>query len=130
MDDLIATTSGAAFGADAGAPQPLADRVAQLLGAVHAPGDEIERHIAAAEQTVARLLREESTSRASALDLLAADALATYAFELAADDPDAIPALAERAMARFAAVGASAPTRDVPGPDGSSVGAPYGEVPA
>jgi hypothetical protein len=39
--------------------------------------------------------------RAAALDLLAADALATYAFEAAADDPDAIPARARAAMARL-----------------------------
>ena len=64
-------------------------RVAELLAAVPDEGDAVERHVAAAGRAVARLLRDQSTARASALDLLAADALATYAFELAADDPDA-----------------------------------------
>ena len=65
----------------------------------------------AAERAVARLLREQCTSRAAALDLLAADALATYAFELAADDPDRIPELAARAMARFAALAGAGESR-------------------
>ncbi|GJG88422.1 hypothetical protein tb265_36030 [Gemmatimonadetes bacterium T265] len=92
------------------APAPLARRVAELLDDGAPEGDAVERHLAAAERVVARLLREQSTSRTSALDLLAADALATYAFELAADRPDDIPQLAERAMARFAALAASAPS--------------------
>lgn len=92
---------------DPAPPEALAYRVSQLLSAVPARGGAVEQHIAAAERTVARLLRDQSTSRASALDLLAADALATYAFELAADDPDCIPALAAMAMARFAALGTS-----------------------
>ncbi len=101
-------TSAPEFGAN-DAPELLARRVAQLLADAGGDGDAVARHIAAAEHTVARLLRDQSTSRASALDLLAADALATYAFELAADDPDAIPELAARAMARFAALAAAAP---------------------
>lgn len=96
------------------APEPLARRVAQLLAESGGEGDLVARHIAAAEHTVARLLRDQSTSRASALDLLAADALATYAFELAADEPDAIPELAARAMARFAALAAAAPSEARP----------------
>ena len=90
-------------------PEALARRVAELLDAAGGAGSPVDRHLAAAEHTVARLLRHQSTSRASALDLLAADALATYAFELAADRPDDIPELAVRAMARFAALTAAAP---------------------
>ena len=41
------------------------------------------------------LLRDDCATRASALDLLAADALATYAFEAAAESP-AEPAGARR----------------------------------
>ncbi len=92
------------------APEALERRVRQLLESSGGPATSpVERHLTAAEQTVARLLRDQSTSRASALDLLAADALATYAFELAADDPDTIPELAIAAMARFAALAAAAP---------------------
>ena len=109
---------------DASAPEPLARRVAQLLAEVGGDGQPIERHLAAAEQTVARLLRDQSTSRASALDLLAADALATYAFELAADTPEAIPDVAVRAMARLAALAAAAPPEAVP-----SGAVPPGAVP-
>ncbi len=105
------------------APEPLTRRVAQLLAAVDAT-DPVARHLAAAEYTVERLLRAQSTARASALDLLAADALATYAFELAADDPDGIPDLAARAMRRFAALAAEALLEaDVSCADGSPTGA-------
>ncbi len=107
------TAAHAGAPADAQPPEPLARRVAQLLAEAGGPGDPVARHLAAAEHTVARLLRDQSTSRASALDLLAADALATYAFELASDHPEAVPELAERAMARFAALAAVAPD---PGP--------------
>lgn len=106
------------------APESLARRVAELLAEAGGDGPPVARHLAAAERTVARLLREQSTSRASALDLLAADALATYAFELAAEDPDGIPELAVQAMARLAALTAAAP--ESPAPDaaaGASAGA-------
>lgn len=43
----------------------------------------------------------ESEGRRAAHDLLAADALVTYAFEIAAEDPDAIDSLAESAMRDF-----------------------------
>ena len=56
----------------------------------------------------ARLLREAATTRESALDLLAADALVTYAFEAAADEPDTLPARVERATARIARLPAAA----------------------
>jgi hypothetical protein len=44
-------------------------------------------------------------SRAQALDLLAADALLTYAFEAAADEPQSLVARADDAMLRIAEVG-------------------------
>lgn len=111
-------------GADLAVPEPLARRVAQLLAEAGGGARPIEQHLAAAEHTVARLLRDQSTSRASALDLLAADALATSAFELAADDPEAIPGLAAQAMARFAALSTDAARGAAgfaPSPDSSSV---------
>ncbi len=45
-------------------------------------------------------------ARASALDLLAADACVTWAFEAAAEDPATLGARADEAMRRIAAVAA------------------------
>ncbi len=62
--------------------------------------------LGAAEKLVADLLRTACTTRESALDLLAADALVTYAFEAAAESPVELAARASRAMQRMAALGA------------------------
>ncbi len=62
--------------------------------------------LAAGERLVADLLQSNSTSRGSALDLLAADALVTYAFEAASDVPSGLEARASAAMTRIAALGA------------------------
>jgi hypothetical protein len=61
--------------------------------------------LAAGERLVAELLRSDSTSRDSALDLLTADALLTYAFEAAGGDVATIEARASEAMTRIAALG-------------------------
>lgn len=60
--------------------------------------------LTAGESALNTLLASGSTSRATALDLLAVDALVTYAFQLAADDPTRIEARAAAAMARIAAL--------------------------
>jgi len=86
------------------APAELLARVRALLDA-HPEWSELPRAealIAASEALLARVLAGEDKSRATALDLLAADACVTYAFEAAADDPASIGALAERAMHRVA----------------------------
>lgn len=72
-----------------GVPAHLVQRMRAALGdAVHDDvADAPERCVAAAEQVVGDLLAADSTGRDSALSLLAADALVTYAFEAAADDP-------------------------------------------
>ena len=59
----------------------------------------------AGEQLARELLRENATSRESALDLLAADALVTYAFEAASARPADLSKRAAAAMARIAALG-------------------------
>ncbi|HET7457158.1 MAG TPA: hypothetical protein VFJ74_05865 [Gemmatimonadaceae bacterium] len=59
----------------------------------------------AAESLLARLLDEDCAVRDSALDLLVADSLVTYAFEIAADDPTSLEGEAELAMRRIAAFG-------------------------
>lgn len=63
-----------------------------------------EACLAAGEHALNTLLASGSTSRATALDLLAVDALVTYAFQVAADDPSRIEARAAAAMARIAAL--------------------------
>lgn len=58
--------------------------------------------VAAAEELLRELLSRPSSGRESALDLLTVDALVTYAFEAASDDPDTLIARAEQAMTRLA----------------------------
>lgn len=104
-------------------PPALAERVAAQLGdapLVDVP-DAVTRCVAAAEATVGRLLDADETTRASALDLLAADALATYAFELASERPEELPARTREAMTRFAALASRGPTGV---PTDAAVGAP------
>ena len=74
--------------------------------------------IAASEELLRRVLGHPSAARSSALDLLAADACVTYAFEAAADEPGTIPARAESAMRRIAAIAAAyenGPSNLIPG---------------
>lgn len=54
--------------------------------------------------SVRRLLAAGGTDRESALELLAADALATYAFEAAADEPAELERRSLAAMWRFSEV--------------------------
>lgn len=58
--------------------------------------------LAAGEALLAGVLSGDCASRDTALDLLAADALVTRAFERAADEPASLPALADAAMRRIA----------------------------
>jgi uncharacterized membrane protein len=58
----------------------------------------------AGEQLVRTLLRENATSRDSALDLLAADALVTYAFEAASARPSDLAERSRAAMTHIAAL--------------------------
>jgi uncharacterized membrane protein len=89
-------------------PPQLADRVRATLGvALHDDARlTADRCLAAAERLVQELLRAGRTSRESAADLLAADALLTYAFEAAAADPATVAERARDAMVRLARLGA------------------------
>jgi hypothetical protein len=60
---------------------------------------------AAAESLLASLLAGRETGRETALDLLAADALVTYAFEHAAESGDDLEAKATAVMQRIAGIG-------------------------
>lgn len=87
-------------------PRILGERVEALALAV--PEQDLAGSlVAAAEAALGRLSQGGAGDRATALDLLAVDALVTYAFESAAQDPDRIPELSARAMSRLS--GATAP---------------------
>ena len=58
--------------------------------------------LAAGEEVLKSLLASGSTSRSSALDLLAADALVTYAFQASTDFPVMLEQRARLAMVRIA----------------------------
>jgi hypothetical protein len=87
-------------------PPDLAERMDIVLG--DALEEPVERAsdllLASGERLVAGLLRNNSTTRESALDLLAADALVTYAFELEESSPSNIEARAHAAMMRIASI--------------------------
>ena len=57
--------------------------------------------LGAAERLLDRVLRTDCETRASALDLLAVDALMTHALLVASEDPAAPEDFAERAMHRI-----------------------------
>lgn len=88
-------------------PPALRARIDSALGSQlneDAP-DPAESFLAAAERLVRVLLDENSTSRGSALDLLAADALVTYAFEAQSERPTELRRRAGDALTRIAALG-------------------------
>jgi hypothetical protein len=86
-------------------PPVLAARVEAVVGPRVGPSGvpSPEAYLDAAEELLATLISDGCVSRSSALDLLVADALVTYAFEVAADEPARVAERAERAMARIAA---------------------------
>lgn len=86
-------------------PPALARRMRELVGpaALAQPATPASL-VGAAADVLGQLLAEGCDTRASALDLLAADALATYAFEAAGDAPATLRAEAARAMSRIARV--------------------------
>jgi len=95
-------------------PATLRARIDAALGSeLHADvADAAETLLAAGERLVRSLLAEDATSRDSATELLAADALVTYAFEAASERPADLSARAATAMARIAALDdAAAPGR-------------------
>ena len=90
-------------------PQPPAALLARLEEVL---GDSLradfssatEALLGAGERISATLLVDGSSTRASALELLTADALVTYAFEAAGSGPDCIEQEARGAMSRVAAM--------------------------
>ncbi len=82
-------------------PRALADRLASIVGEESCanPGEIPSRLVIRAEQ----LIRNLGHDRSAAGDLLAADALVTYALEAAADECADLPAVAQHAMRVLAA---------------------------
>ena len=87
-------------------PRVLRERVEALALEAADQADPAASLLSAAESALARLSGVAADDRSAALDLLAIDALVTYAFEHASETPDGIPALATRAMSRLSAVAA------------------------
>ncbi len=92
-------------------PAPLTDCLhatlaSQLDDRSSEPFDVMLRH---AESLLAELLSLECAQRDRALDLLAVDALVTYAFEAAADSPETLAARASAAMSSLASLATAPP---------------------
>ena len=88
------------------APPALVSRIAELL-ASNAGWEALPRAEAfgaASEELLRRVLDGNAMQRASALDLLAADACVTYAFEAASDEPHTIVERAARAASGISAI--------------------------
>jgi hypothetical protein len=85
-------------------PPRLAERIQTALGhrTSAAAADASALCLDAADVLLRDLLARGSAGRESALDLLAVDALVTYAFESAAADPTTFAARAHDAMHRLA----------------------------
>ena len=90
-------------------PPALRARIDAALGeSLHAEANDVlQACLSAGERLVESLLRNNATTRDSALDLLAADALVTYAFEAGSDRPRELAGRAREAMTRIASLGAA-----------------------
>lgn len=85
-------------------PPALAARLVQLTEA-HANRRSLpEAMLLASGEALRRLLHDGQTARDGALELLAADALATYAFEAEGDAPAELDARCTWAMRYFSAI--------------------------
>jgi hypothetical protein len=89
-------------------PDALRERLAAVAeSAVSASAPDPDALIRTAEGLLVALLRSNASRRERALDLLAADALVTYAFEAAAEDASSLERLTTDAMRRLSAVAAT-----------------------
>lgn len=87
------------------APPPrLLARVTALAARAPAGASHTDVLLDAAESVMRDLLHDGCLTRDSAGELLAVDALVTYAFEAAADEPDRLEAMTRGALARIAAL--------------------------
>ena len=110
----VSSTVGAWLATREPVPPPaLAARLRELIGMSALATDARQTPevlLRTGETVLERLLREAATTRESALDLLAADALVTYAFEAAAEEPETLTTRVSRAMVTIARVPAASGT--------------------
>jgi hypothetical protein len=85
-------------------PPQLLARIDALVDVDAASASVADALLDATERAMRDLLRQGCLTRDSALELLAIDALVTYAFEAAADDPDTLDARTQAALARISAL--------------------------
>jgi len=81
-------------------------------------GDEMDivfTALTAATNLLEEIVARPAAGRECALDLLTADALVTYAFEVASDDPEGLASRAATALRQFAAVGADPSAKEATG---------------
>jgi hypothetical protein len=83
-------------------PDALAIRIDAMTAASADAPASADALVACAERAMSALLHDGCLTRGSALDLLAIDALITYAFEVAADEPERIEEHTQRALAVMA----------------------------
>ena len=91
-------------------PPPLATRLREALGARldNRASSAYEAMLTSAQSLLSELLALDCAMRDRALDLLAVDALVTYAFEAASEYPDSLAQRATTAMSSIAALATSA----------------------
>jgi hypothetical protein len=89
------------------APRSLLARMETLLGptADHEVTDLFTVLLDASSRTLDDVIASPTAGRETALDLLAADAFATYAFEVSATSPDRLTTHARRALRRLGRTG-------------------------
>ena len=97
-------------------PPALSARLIAALGADGlAPTTDLGNTLlGAGEALLSALLRDGRTDRQTALDLLAADAFVTYAFEAESDDPSRISERAQQAMTRISLLAQGNVTQTAP----------------
>ncbi|HYW31337.1 MAG TPA: hypothetical protein VE869_07505 [Gemmatimonas sp.] len=107
MTSVQTETVGSWFASlDPRPPAALATRIEGLLSPFASePGDRVpDVCLEVGERLLNELLVSGCTSRGTAVDLLAVDALVSYAFEAAAQSPGTLEQRAARAMARISAL--------------------------
>ena len=87
-------------------PRALAERLDVIMQQAGADASKsvAEALLDSSDRLIAALLRPEGATRDSALDLLAADALVSYAMEAAAEEISALERCAATAMARISSI--------------------------